>query len=182
MSASFQKWHDGGIVPCITLTLYKKGLSAQGVQSKSLGRQVLHPLQQPLTAADQHQHRMKSLSTSSDTSIPSMVLHDFDIFEMVWNRACKLVWEVQASQVLLFFFSFWGGGMWSLSIMPPANNTQLRSTALNCTTGMSSAVDFGTTRYNDVGHEMEYLPFQMSFTLGRHSCSPRPFTSQLQPQ
>lgn len=118
-----------------------------------------------------------------------MVLHDFDIFEMLWNRECELAWEVQASQVLLFFFLFLGGGglglMWSLSVMPPANNTQLHSTALNCTTGMSSAVNFGTTRCNDVNQEMEYLSFQMSFPLGRHRCffplSSRP-QLQLQPQ
>lgn len=123
-------------MPCIALTLYKKGdLLHKGSSQNHWAAKYCIPLQQPLTAADQHQHRIKSLSTSSDTSIPWMVLHDFDIFEMVemvWNRACKLVWEVQASQVLLFFFFFWGGrcGRYqSCHLQTTLNCAQLHSTA-----------------------------------------------------
>lgn len=88
-----------GCRACITLTLYqRKGL--------------LHP----------QQHRQQSPSQLQVT-LALMVLDDFDIFEMVWNRACKLVWEGQASQVLFFPFLFPDV---VVVIPPPA---QLHSTA-----------------------------------------------------
>lgn len=93
-----QKWH-WGCRACITLTLcQRKGL--------------LHP----------QQHHQQSPSQLQVT-LASMVLDDFDIFEMVWNRACKLVWEGQASQVLLFSFFFPD----VVVVIPPP--TQLHSTA-----------------------------------------------------
>lgn len=93
-----QKWH-GGCRACITLTLcQRKGL--------------LHP----------QQHHQQSPSQLQVT-LASMVLDDFDIFEMVWNRACKLVWEGQASQVLFFPFFFPD----VVVVIPPP--TQLHSTA-----------------------------------------------------